>query len=268
MSLIRLGDGEGAILGYPKLHSEVQIRQTYQVWFGKTILEHEQIVDIGTNLKQAISAADIVGMPREKQYKKSPFYSCIPQLLKNENLITDDTFFTHAAIHRLLHFALLLRPILGNRRYIGLIGGRDIRGVLKRTFNVQYTDYYEVKSEAKFPNNVSKPHYPDAFYEMKEQRLVKGKGDIFLVGAGIFGKVYCQWIKEQGGIAIDLGAMFDAWSGVKSRLINPIHSIDLYAKYPQISRQKAVDLHNILIKERELDTPIVNVDDIQSLNEW
>ena len=236
MSLIRLGDGEGAILGYPELHSEEQIRSSYQIWFGKTILEHEQIVDIATNLKLAISAADIVGMPREEQYKKSPFYSCIPQVLENENLLTNDTFFTHAAIHRLLHFGLLLRPILSYRQYIGLIGGRDISGILKNTFNVQNTDYYEVKSEARFPNDVSKPHYPDAFYEMKERILVKTKGDIFLVGAGILGKIYCQWIKEQGGVAIDLGAMFDAWSGVKSRLTNPIHSIELYSKYPKISQ--------------------------------
>ena len=103
---------------------------------------------------------------------------------------------------------------------------------------------------------------------MKEQILVKRKEDIFLVGAGVLGKIYCQWVKEQGGIAIDLGAMFDAWSGGKSRLTNPIHSIELYSKYPKISRQKAVELYNMLISDRGLDTPKANVDDIQSLTEW
>lgn len=36
---------------------------------------------------------------------------------------------------------------------------------------------------------------------------------IFLVGAGAWGRGYSSYIKQLGGIAIDIGKVFDAWSG-------------------------------------------------------
>ena len=38
-----------------------------------------------------------------------------------------------------------------------------------------------------------------------------------VVGAGALGKGYCNEIKRQGGIAIDLGSRFDHWLGYQTR---------------------------------------------------
>jgi hypothetical protein len=42
-------------------------------------------------------------------------------------------------------------------------------------------------------------------------------GKVFLVGAGGLGKIYCMLIKEHGGLAYDIGALFDGWAGLYTR---------------------------------------------------
>ncbi len=41
------------------------------------------------------------------------------------------------------------------------------------------------------------------------------KYDVFLIGAGLLGKVYCDEIKRRGGIAYDSGRLFDLWAGTR-----------------------------------------------------
>lgn len=42
-------------------------------------------------------------------------------------------------------------------------------------------------------------------------------GDVFLIGAGIWGKAYCEQVRAQGGIAIDMGSALDIWAGINTR---------------------------------------------------
>lgn len=48
---------------------------------------------------------------------------------------------------------------------------------------------------------------------MKFIRNNAKKYDLFLVGAGLLGKLYCAEIKRQGGRAFDAGRIFDFWGG-------------------------------------------------------
>lgn len=40
---------------------------------------------------------------------------------------------------------------------------------------------------------------------------------LYLVVGGLYGNLYCQLIKAQGGLALDLGSLFDAWLEIPSR---------------------------------------------------
>lgn len=42
-------------------------------------------------------------------------------------------------------------------------------------------------------------------------------GRLFLVGAGVWGKIYAAIIKQHGGYAIDIGSMVDYWSDEATR---------------------------------------------------
>ena len=49
------------------------------------------------------------------------------------------------------------------------------------------------------------------------KQLVEFPGMLYLVGGGLYGKLYCQLIRSQGGVALDLGSLFDAWLGLPTR---------------------------------------------------
>lgn len=45
-------------------------------------------------------------------------------------------------------------------------------------------------------------------------------GYLVLVGAGVWAEIYCTWIKQRGGVAIDIGSGFDVMDG---RMTRPVH---------------------------------------------
>ncbi len=46
------------------------------------------------------------------------------------------------------------------------------------------------------------------------------RGCFCLVGAGFWAEIYCTWIKQRGGVAIDIGSGFDLLDGTAPR---PVH---------------------------------------------
>lgn len=60
--------------------------------------------------------------------------------------------------------------------------------------------------------------------------------DLFLIGAGMVGKIYCGHIKRCGGVAFDVGRVFKLWNGSNFRpfplqqLIEANHNFTMYRK--------------------------------------
>jgi hypothetical protein len=49
-------------------------------------------------------------------------------------------------------------------------------------------------------------------------RLIRNnaaKYDLFLIGAGFLGKIYCNEVKRCGGRVFDSGRLFDFWGGMR-----------------------------------------------------
>lgn len=59
--------------------------------------------------------------------------------------------------------------------------------------------------------------YPDSYDRVQKAIDVPQYGRLVLIGAGIPGKAYAATIKRQGGIALDLGGLLDAWDGRATR---------------------------------------------------
>lgn len=49
---------------------------------------------------------------------------------------------------------------------------------------------------------------------------------LFLVGAGPWSEFYCTWIKERGGVAVDIGSAFDLLAGDLSRPVHKLVSLE------------------------------------------
>ena len=68
--------------------------------------------------------------------------------------------------------------------------------------------------------------------------------------------MYCHWIKQRGGVAIDIGSLFDCWAGVGrvGRGLG-VHTFSLavYDEMPSVRRTEAVRRYNDLRLRLGLD---------------
>ncbi|GGW92606.1 GT-D fold domain-containing protein [Alteromonas halophila] len=254
LSVIRLGDREGGMLAYPELLGRSAVDRCYKDWFGHTDISDEASYSIAQQMRDAVRQADVVGVPRTKQTQLHPHYQAVFDAAEHYSLIKHGTMLTDAALHRYLQFTLLFRKLLWQRDVVGVVSPRDVADSLKRVFKIGAVEHYLVRGQSKYEGRSTLPHFPDRFAQLQEQLSVPYPGALFLVGAGGLGKIYCQWLKERGAVAIDIGAIFDAWSNVKSRLVHPCHSIDCYADVPTISLPQSVQRFNDLCDHFQLDT--------------
>ena len=253
-AVIRLGDGEGALLGYPRFTSRVDVDVFLDIWLRTTAVAEADVLKVCAALKEAVASADIVGVPRPKQAAAHSRFAVVETALATFDLVAPTARLTHAALHRLLQHALLFRPLLANAPFLGLVSCRDVTAPLKALFRIGTVRWYGVRGERDAPGPVSMPHFPDGFRALRRTLAVPFRGAMFLVGAGVFGKIYCHWIKARGGIAIDIGGMFDSWAGI-GRGQHPVRCLSVYEALPKIAREAAVERYNVLLEEFALDCP-------------
>ena len=60
-------------------------------------------------------------------------------------------------------------------------------------------------------------HWPGRYRELMRELQTIEPGNLWFVAAGMLGKVYCDVIRDAGGIAVDIGHTADVWAGVRSR---------------------------------------------------
>ncbi len=253
-SMIRLGTGEGAVMGFPEISSRFDVNREWMIWLGDTDISDEGIVELSHSVRQAVSEADVVGIPRKKQCDLFHMHNTVVSSISQFGLLNETQTITDAAVHRYLQFSLLYRALLKDIDFLGIISSRNIVDTLKSKFGVRHLDYYAIRGEAQYPGPVEQRHYPDAFRKLYDCLNVPFPGALFLVGAGVFGKVYCKWIKDRGGIALDIGSIFEPWGNIPSRTTHPCHHLDVYTQYPEISAKEALQRYNDLCDELGLDT--------------
>lgn len=255
MSVIRLGDGEGAVMGYPTITNRRDVNRSLRIWLRTTDVPDRAVLRLAEELKQAIRGADIVGVPRARQLASDlHLWQAIMDALEQFRLVGEGAALTHTALHRLLQHGLLYRPLLEGRDFVGVISCRRVGDPLRELFGVADVRWYGVRGELEDTGEIRTPHFPDGFEELRETLHVPYPGALFLVGAGVFGKIYCHWIKQRGGIGVDIGSIFDSWGGA-GRVGHPVRSLDAYRQHPRITREQAIERYNALADQFGLDVP-------------
>ena len=60
-------------------------------------------------------------------------------------------------------------------------------------------------------------HYPVRYKQVIDNIDLSAKpGSLWLIGAGLLAKLYCMRVRNNGGVAVDLGSMVDLYAGVNS----------------------------------------------------
>ena len=255
MSVIRLGDGEGAVMGYPTITNRKDVNRSLRIWLRTIDVPDPEVRRLADELRHAIRNADVVGVPRQKQIASDlHLWRAVMDALETFRLVGPGTVLTHTALHRLLQHALLYRPLLEGANFVGVISCRRVTDALRALFGVAEVRWYGVKGELEDTGEIQTPHFPDGFEELRATLHVPYPGALFLVGAGVFGKIYCDWIKQRGGVAVDIGSIFDSWAG-EGRVGDPVRSLDEYRRHPRITREQAIERYNALADQFGLDVP-------------
>jgi hypothetical protein len=232
-SLVRFSEGEGRILAYPQwLSGWEAAHQTLTYQYGPKVLEaayrrwglpgfNKTLSVIHDGMIQSARNADVVGLPTAVHFSpirttrdlqaQVGFASALLSLgtvldLSPSQKIVD--CYCNHVLQRDGSFDTLLR----NLPFVGTVGHSDIGKALQSRFNIKVTQHISIPAHATFLT-LEGLHFPDRFYEIARTLEVPHQGAVFLVGAGYLGKLYCDLIKQRGGIAIDVGSVFDGWTG-------------------------------------------------------
>jgi len=231
-SFIRLGDGEGTFM----LDGDESQALTYQnemltIWYGIESVTNEQRNELKTSLLTAIKSADLVGVPDlvHQIYDYKP-YDC--RLNSAYASINEYAFenpyknYCSAYINQHLLQTNQLKTLLSySKRKVVTISGHD-PSLIERVFNEQLgldiAELYTIPTEQRFAEKFgvehNQPHYPSFYSDLCEEIIANDFNDkLVLVGAGFLGKFYCHLIKQQGGIALDIGSVFDYMLGHRTR---------------------------------------------------
>ena len=247
-SLIRLGDGEAVVLSFDDDMWLQDLVYLHSHWGAERVT----LGDVGRvkhDLELAVRGADIVGIRTDVVNTTLP-----PDLLQRPADEVRDTVISAmrirkeevdalrsigarrlALLHRILsgfewlerqefcsawiHWELLatgaLNKILTEISEVGLVTSRpELAELVARRFSVRTRIAIVPDKHVLVPRPGD--HVPDRYRTLRSE-LDFPPGTLVLVGAGIPGKVYCQWLKESGCVAIDVGSIFDAWVGRASR---------------------------------------------------
>jgi hypothetical protein len=237
-SVVRIGDGEGNLLSYgrypetPQLNVEVvaQIVGQQQDRF-----EPDEFWRIALRelLLDAVAQADIVGVLglwRSDGASAERLLSMLPddpRGISGHWRAIDQMFrlacqgsLRHAHIASAhLYFSIVcgLPELVAEARQIHLLTDRaSVVERCRRRFPQADISHIEVGRSG--PD--SRPDRPEFLQVTSERLPADMAGSLSLVGAGPWAEIYCSWIKQRGGVAIDIGSGFDLLDGEVTR---PVH---------------------------------------------
>lgn len=224
----RFGDGEGIVMGYPENTSQVRAMQRWGKWLGPNSID---IKEFGKKIRDAVKACDMIGTPCQRHQSVNNDWRNVKQYMNQYGLIGGrDTFCMDFTVW--LHTKGLMKEVFGSLKKLHCISCRDVGKQLGKLLNLDCVETTILPLQHRPCTGENKSqfdtHYPSAYIILDDMinKINDIKNEIFFVGAGGLGKIYCQWIKERGGIAIDMGSMFDGWDGLVTR--SYLKDIDKY----------------------------------------
>jgi hypothetical protein len=220
---IRYGDGEGIVLGYPGGSTEQKARERWKKWLGPESMSNfttSHLQTFSSNLRQIASEADILGIPCLRHMKVNQDWRNVSKYLRefcsiNENQRICCMDYTVDLQRKNLYFDLL-----NGKDEIFYISCRNMEVRFKRVFNIKKVTGYHLPLQynpCRGKSLTSDLHFPTCYNLIMKELQADLSGKIFLVGAGGLGKTYCAEIKRHGGVALDVGSLFDGWSGMITR---------------------------------------------------
>lgn len=246
LSLIRYYDGEGAFFK-ADMWSEGYLNERMKYYFGLGEYTSDDAMAIRASILESIKRADIVGIPNVEIVREvisfaelycAGDFEKMPKLKRrlNNQIDCSSAWRILSAFQLVLsslsravdyttkdiHYDLVrsggIYRIIDAAKDVRLITSQPVAPLLNQIFGKDII-HYDIPARAfdmgAFPRT---GHYPTHNVRLRKKlRSIDFTGALVLVGAGPLGKEYCSIIKDRGGIAIDIGAVFDSWINFLTR---------------------------------------------------
>ncbi|MDQ1159623.1 hypothetical protein QE385_004020 [Sphingomonas sp. SORGH_AS 950] len=238
LSLVRVGNGEGNAIALIEGRPSPTLFDGFDFEFGSQngcSIAPDLAVPFSRLVFDAIIAADIQGYRIGRFDERAVACECLvsgktsPALgityarslfarqVRSGN--SGSKWFTNAWIH----FDLMQRfdELIANAAKVVIISGRgELAPRFKDRLGSRLAWFASVPVQGFAPPSLAASHY--AMFPSVRDRLRRAdlRGTLVLVGAGLFGKVYCNDARKAGGVAIDMGSAFDLMAGFATR---PVH---------------------------------------------
>lgn len=236
-SFVRAGDGEARFLigvhercrhGLSASEAATLFRIIWHNWFGQNVEEVEpsRLAGLATQFGDAFRNADLIGLTTAHVLRHDPWqfgYRAVLEEWLDGIHRTSGALITDAAHPGFLHIKdPFFRSLLADIPFIGLISPhRQLADRLRAETGCANVVSYLIPGETRLgrPLEASNrgTHFPGTFDRIMAEIEVPFRGACFLVAGGLLGKIYCDRIKRLGGVALDIGALADAWMGFDTR---------------------------------------------------
>lgn len=214
-SILRCGDGEQMVLNGKNRPEGIRYVLERQLGY---VPEVKIMMEIRDRLIESYTNCDIIGIPVNNRFLEDPnstWSKVQPTLEKyvdtSEKIYSDIDFHSHFLDKG--WFKELFKKV----SKIYYISCRDIKARLENKYRVEVNAFH-IAPEMKFDTGYKGKSHLDQIEEVRDwinhQEI---NGDLCLFGAGVIGKIYGNWFRDAGGIAIDAGSCFDSWAGLKTR---------------------------------------------------
>ncbi|SFL45110.1 hypothetical protein [Methylorubrum salsuginis] len=233
-SVVRLGDGEGRVLGYPMYFDQNRILiEVLYYQFGPNSIQNEidgsgrwldgLIGELRSLVRLGIETADRVGLPVAEffeghehgvtlgmtayAYATQYAFGRLPRMEPSEAIGTN-------VFQQLAEVPWFFPRIAKAAKSVTTIGPWDLSNELQAALGVARVSHITVPSHYTWGLDKGLGQFPVLYKQIRAAILARGdlRGQLFLVGAGLIGKYYCALIKQQGGVALDIGSVFDSWA--------------------------------------------------------
>lgn len=246
-SLVRLGDGEGNILGafdpdFAKAR-HFSTRQILTMMFGTADFTLDEIQTMRSEMAAAALGADVLGVSdpvrvaRLEALRRQPddvqdvrgFLGSYESILQAATLLRGKSDRPPSIMTNHVHRYLLpyMSEVIAAAREITLIGPYDLRRAFAETFGRADLRVHLIPNQDSNNPGQGAKWYPDLHQTIRDELQIV-PGGLFLVAAGLVGKGLCHRIKQGGGVAIDMGSAVDVWRGVPVR---KYHDEDFIARH-------------------------------------
>jgi tetratricopeptide (TPR) repeat protein len=241
-ALVRLGDGEGAWTflcnsdeaDYPDLY-RANRGAFLRDWFcSEDLLYSTEFGIFARNLAKVTDESDIIGIPDEARIRHE--YRILSQrgvpssvnLLRLFGLLGSHRDHQRRYTSNGIHWQLARRSFFGSlfrehKRFGVITSHRSLPELLRdrAAIDILYEMFVPGDSRNVWVGDDGLPvvQFPNAFKIVHTE--LEGRdlsGIVFLVAAGFVGKQYLHLIKQQGGIALDIGAIANRWAANASPL--------------------------------------------------